>query len=175
MRRNLILALLIWIAFLLQTTVFQLLPFTTVAPNLLLILTVAFGFMNGKKMGLVIGFFCGLLIDLFYGDLIGFYALIYMLIGYVNGFSCSVFYDDEIKVPMVFIGISDLVYSVLIYILQFLLRGRLDFFYYFYHIMLPEVVYTVFITLLVYRLLYRLNYRFIATDTRGSSANWLRR
>lgn len=46
-------------------TVFQTLSIASIVPNLLLILTVSFGFMRGKKEGMFVGFFCGLLIDIF--------------------------------------------------------------------------------------------------------------
>ena len=90
MRRKITLAFLILAAFLLQTTVFQYFQIASVTPNLLLILTSAFGLMRGKKEGLMVGFFSGLMIDLFYGSLFGFYALLYMYIGYLNGFFCKV-------------------------------------------------------------------------------------
>ena len=89
MRRKITLAFLILAAFLLQTTVFQYFQIASVTPNLLLILTSAFGLMRGKKEGLMVGFFSGLMIDLFYGSLFGFYALLYMYIGYLNGFFCK--------------------------------------------------------------------------------------
>ena len=110
MRRKITLAFLILAAFLLQTTVFQYFQIASVTPNLLLILTSAFGLMRGKKEGLMVGFFSGLMIDLFYGSLFGFYALLYMYIGYLNGFFCKVFYDDDIKVHIVLVAASDLVY-----------------------------------------------------------------
>ena len=113
MRRKITLAFLILAAFLLQTTVFQYFQIASVTPNLLLILTSAFGLMRGKKEGLMVGFFSGLMIDLFYGSLFGFYALLYMYIGYLNGFFCKVFYDDDIKVHIVLVAASDLVYSLL--------------------------------------------------------------
>ena len=56
MRRKVIIAVLIIVTFILQTTIFQTLAVASVAPNLLLILTVTFGFMRGKKEGLWIGF-----------------------------------------------------------------------------------------------------------------------
>lgn len=63
MRRKITLAFLILAAFLLQTTVFQYFQIASVTPNLLLILTSAFGLMRGKKEGLMVGFFSGLMID----------------------------------------------------------------------------------------------------------------
>ena len=133
------------------------LSIASIVPNLLLILTVSFGFMRGKKEGMFVGFFCGLLIDIFYGSMIGFYALIYMYIGFCNGFLYKIFFDEDVKVPMVLVAGSDIAYGVLVYGLQFMLRGRLDFFSYLQHIILPEMVYTVLLTAVLYRPLYRLN------------------
>lgn len=157
MRRKLILAVLILLAFILQGTLFQALSIASIVPNLLLILTVSFGFMRGKKEGLFVGFFCGILIDIFYGNVIGFYALLYMYIGFLNGFLYKIFFDEDVKVPMVLVSVSDIFYGIVVYGLRFLLRGRLDFFSYLRHIIIPEMVYTVLITAIVYRFLYRLN------------------
>ena len=126
MRRKLILAVLILLAFVLQGTVFQTLSIASIVPNLLLILTVSFGFMRGKKEGLFVGFFCGLLIDIFYGNMIGFYALIYMYIGFGNGFLYKIFFDEDVKVPMVLVAVSDIAYGVIVYGLQFMMADSLS-------------------------------------------------
>lgn len=167
MRRKLILAVLILFTFILQGTVFQTLAIASIAPNLLLILTVCFGFMRGKREGLFVGFFCGLLIDIFYGNMIGFYALVYMYIGFLNGFLYKVFYDEDVKVPMVLVAVSDIAYGLVVYGLQFMLRGRLDILNYLSHIILPEMVYTVLITVILYRLLYRLNHWLTESEWEG--------
>ena len=167
MRRKITLAFLILAAFLLQTTVFQYFQIASVTPNLLLILTSAFGLMRGKKEGLMVGFF--------YGSLFGFYALLYMYIGYLNGFFCKVFYDDDIKVHIVLVAASDLVYSLLMYVLQFLLRVRLHFFDYLAHIILPEMVYTVVLSILLYRLLFIINRKLTENEMEGQQSPWLRR
>ncbi|HIR94121.1 MAG TPA: rod shape-determining protein MreD [Candidatus Egerieimonas intestinavium] len=175
MRRKLVLAAMVLVTFLLQTTVFPNLAIASVAPNLLLILTVAFGFLRGKKEGLFLGFFCGLIIDLFYGDYLGFHALLYMYLGFFNGFVHNVYYDEDIKVPVLLVAVSDLVYNAVIYFVQFLMRGRLDVFYYLEHIILPEIVYTVLITMICYRLLFLINKKLEAHELEGQRAFWLRR
>ena len=167
MRRKVIIAVLIIVTFILQTTIFQTLAVASVAPNLLLILTVSFGFMRGKKEGLFVGFFCGLLIDIFYGNMIGFYALIYMYIGFGNGFLYKIFFDEDVKVPMVLVAVSDIAYGVIVYGLQFMMRGRLDFLSYLQHIILPEMVYTVLLTAVLYRPLYRLNHWLTENEWEG--------
>ena len=96
LRRKLAVFLIIAICFLLQSTFFQALAFASISPNLLIVVTSSFGFMRGRKEGMWIGFFCGLLLDIFFGSVIGFYALIYSYIGYVNGFFRKMFFPDEI-------------------------------------------------------------------------------
>lgn len=169
MRRKITLAVLILEVFILQGTIFQTLSIASISPNLLLILTVSFGFMRGKQEGLFVGFFCGLLIDIFYGyeNVVGFYALLYMYIGFFNGFLYKVFYDEDIKVPMLLVGVSDLAYGLVVYGIQFLLRGRLDVFVYLYRIIIPEMVYTVLITVIFYRILFWLNRKLTETEWEG--------
>ena len=157
MKRFFITAVLIFVCFLLQCTVFHTLAFGGIVPNLLIVLTASFGFMRGEKTGLLIGFFCGLLVDIFFGNSIGFYSLLYMYIGYMNGKFSAVFYPEDIKLPIVLIIGSDCFYGMMCYVILFLLRGRFDFNYYFMHIILPEIVYTIVITIFLYPLILWIN------------------
>ena len=89
MKRKIITFVIIIVCFLLECTLFDKLSFALIKPNLLIIVTSSFGFMRGKKSGMFVGFLCGLLTDLFWGEVLGFYMLIYTLIGYINGFFLS--------------------------------------------------------------------------------------
>lgn len=157
MKRYSIMIIVIILCFLLQSTFFQALALADVVPNLLLIITVASGYLRGRKEGIIIGLLCGFIIDFMYGDVIGVCALIYMLIGYLNGIVNMLFFRDVLTIPIILIGISDLVYSFLYYVFEFLLRGRLNLFFYFRRIMIPELVYTVLVSIILYRLLHNLN------------------
>lgn len=157
MKRGIITAIMIFICFLLQCTVFRSLAFGGIVPNLLIVLTASFGFMRGEKTGLLIGFFGGLLVDIFFADTIGFYALLYMYIGYMNGKFCTIFYPQDIKLPIALILASDFAYGIVCYVILFLLRGRFEFDYYLVHIILPEIVYTIVVTLLLYPLILWIN------------------
>lgn len=141
------------ICFLLQSTVFHSISLGGIIPNLMIILTASYGFMRGRKSGLLIGFFSGLLIDIFFSDILGFYALLYMYIGYLNGVFKKMFYPEGIKLPIALIVGSDFLYNILIYLLTFLLNGRFQFLYYFFNIMIPEMVYTIIVTCIFYPLL----------------------
>ncbi|MDE6673185.1 MAG: rod shape-determining protein MreD [Acetatifactor sp.] len=164
MLRKITMAIMILFCFLLQTTLFRSLAFAGIVPDLLIVLTSAFGFMRGEKEGLLIGFFSGLLCDIFFGEILGFQALVYMYIGFLNGKFCKIFYPEDIKLPMALITVSDLSYGVICYVLFFLLRGRLDFSFYLRNVIVPEVVYTIVITCLLYPLALFVNNRLEAFE-----------
>lgn len=168
MRRKIVLTVLILVCFILQCTVFRSLAFGNIIPNLMIILTSSFGFMRGDREGLIIGFFCGLLCDIFYGDILGFYAIILMYIGYINGRFAGIFYPEDIKLPIALIVVSDLTYGVLCYVLQFLLRGRFDFTFYFTKVILPEAVYTIIVTILLYPAVLKINERLEEKEKRSA-------
>ena len=155
MKRKIVIALMILLCFLLQSTVFQALAIGSISPNLMIILTASFGFM---------GFFCGLLEDIFYGRLLGMHAIIYMYIGYGNGQFNRIFYGDDIKLPLSLISASELIYGLGTYMIMFVMRSRFAFFHYLTSIILPELLYTVIVTLFIYRLIYKINVR-LKTDS----------
>lgn len=156
MRRTITVGILIFVCFLLQSSVFTKLDLGGIVPNLLIILTASFGFMRGEKEGLVIGFICGLLMDIFFSEYMGMYALVYMYVGFFNGKFEKIFYPDDIKLPITLIVFSDLAYGLMCYI-SFLLRGKFHFIYYFIHIILPEIVYTIIVTIALYPVILMIN------------------
>lgn len=169
MRRFIIQLLIILICFLLQTSLFRYLDLAGIVPNLLLIPTMAFGMMRGRREGMLVGFFSGLLLDLFYGSIIGPYALLYMYLGYMNGFFHRVYYMEDILLPMLMAGANDLVYNIIVYIFAYLLRNRLDIGFYLIHVILPEMVYTMIMTLFIYKPLVRIN-RWLKRKEEGSES-----
>jgi len=150
MKKIIVAALSIWVLFILQSTVFSNINIGGVVPNLLIIITACWGFMEGDLAGLLVGFFCGMLMDIFCGSFMGFYALLYMYLGYLNGKFCNLFYPEDVKLPLVLITTTDLLYGLGCYIFLFLLRGRFDFGYYIGHVIFPEIITTMIITLAVY-------------------------
>ena len=166
MLRKAIVTLFVLACFILQCSVFSGLAFAGIIPNLMIILTSSFGFMRGEKEGLIIGFFCGLLSDIFFGSFLGFYALVLMYIGYLNGKFSRIFYPEDIKLPLALIVTSDLSYGTLCYILLFMLRGKFQFVYYFSHVILPEVLYTIVVTLFFYPLVLKVNEKLEARERR---------
>ena len=152
MRRVISLGLLIILNFTLQTTIFGFHNASSICPNLLLILTMSFGLMRGRKEGLLVGFFSGLLVDCFFGNMMGAYMLLYMLIGYVNGFFHKNYMIEDVLLPLIVILADDFIFNLVVYVFGFLLRNRLDFGNYLVKIILPEMLSTVLLTIIVYKL-----------------------
>ena len=142
--------LLIYVYFILQTAVFPRFSLAGVCPNILIILISTIGFAKGANQGMIVGIICGLMIDIFSSGYFGMYALIFVIIGFLNGIFRQFFFGDDLKLPLLLIGSSDLVYGGLVYIFTYIGRGRLDFVYYFMNLMMPEAVYTVLASLLLY-------------------------
>lgn len=151
MKRIIINILLMILAFTVQNGVFPLIPFLSASPNLLLILTFSYGFIYGKDVGMFYGLFAGILLDLFYSGPFGFYTLLFINIGYFNGIFTKYYYDDYITMPLILSLVNELVYNSYIYIFRFLIRSRLDLFYYLKEIIIPETIFTTVTTLLLYR------------------------
>ncbi len=173
MKSKIVLFFTIIVCFLLQSTLIHTIAIGSITPNLLLILCVSMGLMRGRKSGMWTGFFCGALTDLFFGSVLGFYAMVYMFAGFLSGYTYRIYYDDDLKVPMLLTAVMDLFYNMAVYGLQFLLRGRLGLFTYLYRIIIPEIVYTVFLTVIVYRIFYHINHRFMNPVRKESESIWV--
>ena len=168
LKKILIIALVVYMGFLLQISVFSHFRLAGVIPNILICIVSTYGFMKGRKYGIVIGFCTGLLLDIFAGTLFGMYALIYMYIGLLNGFFKKQFFGDDLKLPMILIGTSDLVYGILTYLALFAIRSQYDFYYYLMNIILPEVVYTLLVSIFVYYTILKLNNWVEKLEKKGS-------
>lgn len=169
MKRKIITFLIIVVSFLLQSTIFHKLTIASIYPNLMVIVTAAFGFMRGKKEGMAVGFICGLFQDLFWGDSLGFHMLIFSVLGYFNGAFERVFYDDDIKLPIGLIAASELIYGIITYACLCMFHGDFAFWTYLTKIILPELVYTVLITLVLYQVILKINKKLETEEQRSAS------
>lgn len=137
-------------SFTLQTSVFHFFSLANITPNFLLITVMAAGLMRGRKAGIAVGFFSGLLLDIFFGEFLGIYAFIYMMTGYINGFFNHMFYAEEAVFPIAMVAVNDLVYGIVMYFFFYMMRSKWNFFIYFKTIILPELIYTLLAALVFY-------------------------
>ena len=165
MRRLVFYIAMIFIIYFFQTGVFTHLALGGIVPNLFIICTVTIGMIRGKKEGCLIGFFCGILMDALFGVYFGMYALVLSVIGYLAVYVQLIFFEEDMTLPIVIIGIADLLYGIAIYLLCFLTRGRMDFIFYFGRIILPETIYTLILAVFIYSIIGWINKKI---ETKGS-------
>ena len=150
-------AVIIILAFVLQGYISLATNLIIVTPNFLLIVTSILGFMRGENFGSLTGLFCGLLVDIAFGDVLGLYALIYTYIGFFSGIFKRLLHNDHVYVAMFLVFFNDFIYNSFVYIFRFLLRNKLTYSFYFDHIILPEMIFTAFFMLILYKLFDYLN------------------
>lgn len=157
MQRILFYIAMVIVGYFLQTGIFTELALGGIVPNLFVICTVSIGMIRGKKEGCLIGFVFGTLMDALYAMYFGVYALLLAIMGYVAGYVQQIFYEEDMTLPIVMIGLADLLYGIIIFLFSFFPRGRTNFLFYLGHIILPETIYTLILAVFIYRLITFIN------------------
>jgi rod shape-determining protein MreD len=128
-----------------------------IKPNLFIILIASAAFIRGENEGMAVGAITGVLADIMWGSLFGYHILIYTLIGFVCGIFNRIFFDDDIKFPILLIGVSDFGYGIVTYVFFHMFNGDFGLNYYMFHIIFPETVYTLLVTLIMYPIIRKLS------------------
>ena len=155
--RILITTLIIFVNFILQSTLCPLLAVRGIFPNTALIIVTSYALLRGSKEGAIVGGFTGLLMDIFFSRMIGFYTLLYLAMGLLFGRSQKNFYRENYILPVIFCGVSAVLFQAVLYITGFLFRGEGNIVYFLFSMLMPELVYTAVVTVLVYRILFGIN------------------
>ncbi len=136
-------AVIVILGFLLQTCVCSTILGLYSIPNILLFITVMYGLRYDKYAGLAVGAFSGLLTDIFCGNsLIGFYILIYALMGILCGLLHQFLNEQEFALPVIMTVVCDLIYGFYVYVFMFLIRGDLRLGMFINRVIFPEALFT---------------------------------
>ena len=136
--------------FLLQTSLFSFFRISGVVPDCLLVLVITIAYTRGQIPAMGAGFLGGLLLDLCFSETVGFCAILYMIVAYLAGYANKIYYERDYFVPGAMMFAGELLYSLLYYMLFFLLRGKLELHTYFIYTILPRVLYTGLVSLVLY-------------------------
>ena len=151
-----IVGILLLIMHALSTTLFQHLRIGDISPNFMIMIIVSFALLRGSKEGATIGLIAGLLNDISVGTILGPTAVIYGIIGYICGKFNKNFYRENFIIPFICTLGSSLFYSITI-MLGFVLRGKVNFLFFFKSIVVPEIIYTITLSLVIYQIAYVIN------------------
>ncbi|OOB80039.1 MAG: rod shape-determining protein MreD [Epulopiscium sp. Nuni2H_MBin003] len=154
--RYVVIAFILILSFVLQSTLFEYIRIFNVAPNLLVMIVVSFALLRGAKEGVVIGFAGGLLYDTTYSVIVGSSAISYMILGYVCGKLHPYCFRENNILPFMCTLFGSLFISAM-NLIGFILRADLEFVYFLPRVVIPELLYTITLTLVVYHMSYTIN------------------
>ena len=97
----------------LQSTVFSFIEIADSAPDLVLVALVFLANKNGPMVGQVSGFAAGIVLDVMGLAPLGFYALIYVLIGALFGLTRGKMFVDPIFIPVLLVIVATLVKALI--------------------------------------------------------------
>lgn len=147
-----------------QSTVFQFIRVFGILPNITVLIIVSYAILRGDFEGAAVGFFAGLMQDIFFGDIIGVSALLGFLLGYVCGKPFKDFFHENDLPPLILAVPGVLAYEFCYYFFTYLFRGETNLIYYFNRIILPGSVYTLAFTIPIYRYIYFINSKLEARE-----------
>ena len=151
-------AVVLIVNFILQSTVLHLIEIRGVIPDTMIIIIVSYALLRGRNAGAVTGFFAGLIYDIMFGNSLGFYALMGMLVGWFCGMCHRNFYRDNFILPVSLSVLSNFIVGIIIYITGFLFKNNYNVLYFMFSVIIPQSVYTGIAAIVVYRILYSINH-----------------
>lgn len=141
----------------LQTTIFPLVPFIGISPDLILILVVVFSLLNGGVFGAKFGFVAGLALDLSIGYMVGLNAVTKMIVGLVVGTLSQRFFKENYVVPVSSVLMATWLDQFLYLGGTFLFGSSVPWNLALQRVIVPLGFYNSALTLLLYLRLYYLN------------------
>lgn len=150
---NIILGLIGLLIILFESTCLHHIALLDIQPNLSLIFVVFWGILQGSEHGRRFGLWMGLLQDFLFCKIIGFYGLLYYLIGHCCGYFKQDFHKGHFILPLIIVAAVDFIYGILHYIMHHFLRGNLNFVFYLREKILPEMFFTALISVPFYLLI----------------------
>lgn len=175
MRKKIIWILMILVAILLQSSVFPMTPFPNFTPNLLMVLIISGALFYGSRFATVLGFVCGLFMDLSGSGFFGIYALIYLWIGYLAGKMYLVFFEDDLKIPIFFSGLATFVAGTISALIRIYAQDEYGFMSALKYLILPECITTMLAALILYKPIYLLYRSVTKFELEAKQSPWLKK
>ncbi|MDD4801807.1 MAG: rod shape-determining protein MreD [Syntrophomonas sp.] len=116
--RFLLLALLPFLALLLQSTIFRAITIFGAIPDMVLVLVIFYALLNGERKGTVYGVICGLLEDLYIGRFIGINSISKGITAYIVGRLQGNVFKENLFVGVIGVIAGTALNSVLLLILS---------------------------------------------------------
>ncbi|MGE5613379.1 MAG: rod shape-determining protein MreD [Bacillota bacterium] len=145
----------IFLFLLLQTTLLQYAEIYGVKPNIIIVFIVVTALLRGGAEGGAVGFFAGLALDMMFGGVLGFHALLGLYLGIAAGSVNKNLFRENMLVVIFFTFVFSIAYESLVFIINNIMSGDIKLLYAFTSVILPEAVYNSVMVAFILPLLIR--------------------
>lgn len=130
-----------------------------ILPNTMLIIVISYSISRNDIEGAIYGFLNGLLFDIMFGRIIGLYALIGVIVGFISAKPFKELSPNNLFLSTSVIFIMSIFYNFMFYVLAYLFRGRVSLGTYFIDIILPESILNALFAIIIYPIIFFINRR----------------
>ena len=155
---NVVLVILIFISYFLQSNFFNWFTIAGISPNLFVILIVFIGLFGNKFMGISYGILLGFFLDYLFRSKIGISAIALGLVGVFAKIFDKNFSKDSRITIMLMISALTIFYEVFSYVASYIIFSTNLEFLYFIRILIVEVIYNVILTVILYPQMQKFGY-----------------
>ncbi len=164
---NLILILIVFIIYFLQSNFFNWFTIAGVMPNLFVLFVLFVGLFTNKFLGTVYGAIIGAILDILFRDKIGISMIALGLVGFLATlFNKNFSKDSRITIMLMVSGLT-VIYEVIVYFASYFVLGTSIEIWSFIKILILEVIFNLFITIIVYPLFQKFGY-YIENEFKGN-------
>lgn len=164
---NIVLVLIAFIIYYLQSNFFSWFNIAGVMPNLFVIFVLFIGLFSSATMGTIYGMSIGIVLDFLLGSRIGIYAVALGIIGFLAGVFDKNFSKDSRMTIMFMVLGSTIIFEVLNYLLNYIFLSTNIEIISFIIILAVEVIYNLILTIILYPLLQKAGY-YIEDEYKGN-------
>lgn len=151
----------------LQTTLMQSVSIYGVIPNLLIAFTIVTAVLRGSTEGAAVGFFSGLFLDMQFGELLGFHALLGLYLGLAAGTISKRIYRENLMIVVFFTFVYSIAYEAVVYLVSNIMNPDIRIIYAFTSVILPEAIYNCAVSILIFPLVLKVGKKL---DASGATA-----
>ena len=155
---NIVLILIIFVIYFLQSNFFNWFTIAGVMPNLFVIFILFVGLFANKMMGTIYGMVLGLFLDVLFREKIGVSFIALGLVGFLATIFDKNFSKDSRMTIMLMTAGLTIVYEVIVYFSNYFILGTNLEIFAFLKILLIEVIFNLLLTIIIYPLLQKFGY-----------------
>lgn len=155
-RRVLVLTSLIYTVCLLQSTLTGYVEIMGIRPNLLIVAAISVALCRSDMESAFMGLVFGLGLDILIGRALGWYAICLFLVCFCIGMVNSKLYKDNVFIPMFFVFFSTMAVQLMVYFINYFLKGYQDMIFVATRLVFPESLYNAVFSIPAYPLIVRI-------------------